>query len=120
VLDDLAQNTTIATADDEDLLGVGVRVHSQVGDHLLVRELVPLSALDDIVEDEHVAVVGRLEDQDVLVLALLMMQHLLDPEGHGLACQEFSMTGMYELQQVRCDLFTHRATSRRSRGTIHL
>lgn len=96
MLDNLAQDTTIATADDEDLLGVGVRVHSQVGNHLLVRELVPLGALDDIVEDEHVAVVGGLEDQDVLVLALLMVQHLLDPEGHGLACQEFSITNTYE------------------------
>jgi hypothetical protein len=30
-------------------------------------------------------VVGRLKDQDVLVLALLVVQHLLDAEGHGLA-----------------------------------
>jgi len=66
VLDDLTEDTTVTTADDQDLLGVGVGVHSQVGDHLLVsalllaivhgfpsgydvRELIALGALDDVV-----------------------------------------------------------------------
>ena len=85
VLDDLAQDTAVAAANDEHLLGVGVRVHGQVRDHLLVRELVALSALDDVVQDQHRAVVGRLEDQHILVLALLVVEHLLDLQGHGLA-----------------------------------
>jgi len=50
-----------------------------------IRELIALGALDDIVQDEHVAVVAALEDQDVLVLGLLMVQYLVDLEGHGLA-----------------------------------
>ena len=85
VLDNLAQDTAVAAADDEDLLGVGVRVHGQVGDHLLVRKLVALGALDDVVQDQDGAVVGGLEDQDILVLALLVVEDLLDAEGHGLA-----------------------------------
>lgn len=36
MLDDLAQDTTVATTNDEDFLGVRVRVHSKMGDHLLV------------------------------------------------------------------------------------
>lgn len=36
VLDDLTQDTTVTSTNDEDLLGVGVGVHGQVGDHLLV------------------------------------------------------------------------------------
>ncbi len=86
VLDDLAQDTAITTTNDQDLLGVGVGVHGQVGDHFLVRELVTLGALDDVVQDQDGAIVGGLEDQDILVLALLVVEDLLDLEGHGLAC----------------------------------
>ena len=85
VLDDLAEHATVTTADDEHLLGVGVGHHAQVGDHLLVGELVALGALDDVVEDEHHAVVRGLEDEDVLVEGLLVVNDLVDLEGHGLA-----------------------------------
>lgn len=85
VLHNLAQHAAVAAADDEHPLGVRVRVHGEVGDHLLVGELVALGALDDVVEDEDAAVVGRLEDEHVLVLALLVVEDLLDAEGHGLA-----------------------------------
>lgn len=40
VLDDLAEDTTVTTTDNQDLLGVGVGVHGQVGDHLLVAAIV--------------------------------------------------------------------------------
>jgi len=56
-----------------------------MGDHLLVCELVALGALDDIVENQDIAIVGRLEDEDILVLALLVVEDLLDLEGHCLA-----------------------------------
>lgn len=36
VLDNLTQDTTITSSDDQDLLGVGVGVHGDVGHHLLV------------------------------------------------------------------------------------
>lgn len=86
MLDNLAKNTTITTTDDENSLGVGVRVHAEVGDHLLVGELIALGGLDDVVENENGAIVGGLEDQNILVLALLVVQDLFDLEGHGLAC----------------------------------
>ena len=46
VFDNLSEHTAIPTADNEDLLRVGVRVHGQMCDHLLVRELVSLGDLD--------------------------------------------------------------------------
>lgn len=39
VLDDLTEDTAISTTNDQNLLGVGVSVHGQVGDHLLVAEI---------------------------------------------------------------------------------
>ena len=84
MLDDLTKNTTVSATDDQDLLGVWVRVHGQMGDHLLVCELIPLSALDDIVENQDSAIVGRFEDEDILILALLVVEDILDLEGHSL------------------------------------
>lgn len=84
VLDDLAKDTTITASDDQDLLGVGVRVHGEVGDHLLVGELVALGALDHIVEHQHHAVVGGLEDEHILVLGLFVVDHLVDLQSHVL------------------------------------
>lgn len=85
MLDNLTEDTAVAATNDKDLLGAGVREHGQVGDHLLVGELITLSALDDIVEDKDITIVGGLEDEDILVLALLVVQDLLDLEGHSLA-----------------------------------
>lgn len=36
VLDDFTEDTAVTATNDQDLLGVRVRVHGQVGDHLLV------------------------------------------------------------------------------------
>jgi hypothetical protein len=85
VLDDLTENTTVTATNDKDLLGVGVGVEGEVGNHLLVGELIALGGLDDVVEDKDVAEVGGLEDEDVLVLALLVGEDLLNAEGHGMA-----------------------------------
>lgn len=85
MLDDLSQNTSISTTNNQNLLWRWVGVHGQVGDHLLVCELVTLSALDDIVEDEDGSVVGGLEDEDVLILTLLVVEDVLDLQGHSLA-----------------------------------
>jgi hypothetical protein len=39
VLDNLAEDTTVTTSDDQNLLRVGVSVHGKVSDHLLVATL---------------------------------------------------------------------------------
>lgn len=49
------------------------------------RKLVPLGALDDIVQHQHRPMIARLEDENILILALLMVQDLIDLECHGLA-----------------------------------
>lgn len=87
VLDDLAENTTVTAADDEDLLGVRVGVHGQVGDHLLVaffqlagfiepgvylRELVTLSDLDGAVENEHITVISGFKDQNLFHVSKML------------------------------------------------
>jgi hypothetical protein len=85
MLDDFTQHTSIATTDDQNLLWVGMGVHRQVGNHLLVWELVSLGTLDDVVKDQDSSVVGGLEDKHILVLALLVMYNLLNLESHSLA-----------------------------------
>lgn len=40
VLDNLAENTTIATPDDQDLLGIGMSVHGDMSQHFLVSNAV--------------------------------------------------------------------------------
>ena len=84
VLDDLTEDTAVTATNDEDLLRVGVGVHGEVGDHLLVGELITLSALDDVVQDENGTVVAALEDEDILVLGLLVVDDLVDLKAHGL------------------------------------
>lgn len=93
VLDNLTEDTAVAAANNQDLLGVGVGVHGEVGDHLLVGELVALGALDSVVQDEDGAVVAALEDEDILVLGLLVVQNLVDLEGHGLAGPHTGLLG---------------------------
>lgn len=39
VLDDFTEDAAVTAADDEDLLGVGVGVHGEVGDHFLIAVL---------------------------------------------------------------------------------
>ena len=85
VLDDLTQHATVTATNDKHLLGVRVRVHGQVGDHLLVGELIALGALDDVVQNQHGTVVAAFEDQHILVLGLLVVQDLVDLKVHGLA-----------------------------------
>lgn len=85
VFDHLTENTAVTTANNEDRLWVWVRVHSQVCDHLLIGELVPLSALNDIVKDKDGAVVAAFKDQNVLVFGLFVVEDLIDLEDHCLA-----------------------------------
>lgn len=50
-----------------------------------IRELITLGTLNDIVEDEDIAVVRGFEHEDILKLALFVMQDFLHPQSHGLA-----------------------------------
>ena len=43
-----------------------------------VREFVAFRALYDVVQDQHSTVIARLEDEHILVLALFMMEDLID------------------------------------------
>lgn len=54
-------------------------------DHLLVGKLIALSALDDVVKHQDGAVGFGLEDEDVLELALLVVEDVLDLERHSLS-----------------------------------
>jgi len=73
MLDNLPENTTITSSNDQYLLRVGMRHHGKMSDHLLVSELISLSTLNDVVEDEDGAIVATLEDKDVLVFRLLVV-----------------------------------------------
>lgn len=50
-----------------------------------IRKLVPLGALNHIIQDQHSAVVAALEDQNILILGFLVVEDLVDLEVHGLA-----------------------------------
>lgn len=52
---------------------------------LNTRELIILRALNGIVKDEHSTMVTGLEDENVLELGFLMVQDIVDLEGHRLA-----------------------------------
>jgi len=84
VLDNFTEHTTITTTNNKDLLGVWVRVHSQVGDHFLVREFITLSALNDTIENQDVTIVGGLENKDILVQGLFDVKDFLDLDSHSL------------------------------------
>ena len=71
---DFAQNAAVATADDENALGVRVRKERQMRDHLLVRELVALRQLNHAIEHEHTTVRLAIENHNVLVFGLLLVQ----------------------------------------------
>lgn len=58
-----------------------------------IRELIALSALDDIVEDEDGAVVAALENENILVLGLLVVEDLVNLEVHGLAGPHVRLLG---------------------------
>ena len=50
-----------------------------------IRKFIPLGTLDYIVEYEHSTIVGRFEDQDVLVLGFLVVEDFFNLERHSLA-----------------------------------
>lgn len=103
MLDNFAEYASITAANDKNGLGVGVRIHGEMGDHLLIavfisfserrhslaigdlREFIALGALYHVVQHKHGAVIARFEDEDVLVLGFLVVKNLIHLEGHRLA-----------------------------------
>lgn len=49
------------------------------------RKLVALGALDDVVQDEHGAVVGRFKDEYILIIGSFMVKNFFNFKGHCLA-----------------------------------
>ena len=62
----LAQGAAIAATDDQDLAGAPMREHWDVGQHFVIRELVPFGRLNDAVKGEHPAKGRSLENYQVL------------------------------------------------------
>jgi hypothetical protein len=78
VLEDLADGATVAAADDEDLARGRVHAQGDVGDELVVDELVVLGEHDHVVEQEQATVADGVVDLDVLVGAALVVAKLRD------------------------------------------
>eukprot|EP00322_Chrysochromulina_rotalis_P003957 CAMPEP_0115865478 /NCGR_PEP_ID=MMETSP0287-20121206/19741_1 /TAXON_ID=412157 /ORGANISM="Chrysochromulina rotalis, Strain UIO044" /LENGTH=120 /DNA_ID=CAMNT_0003319989 /DNA_START=883 /DNA_END=1245 /DNA_ORIENTATION=+ len=74
----LAQHTAISTADNEHTRRIRVGMHRDVCDHLLVGMLVALGDLDNTIQHEDGAIVGRFEHEHVLEVTATLIQHLLD------------------------------------------
>jgi hypothetical protein len=58
-----------------------------------IRELITLGALDDVVKNKDGAIVAALEDKNVLILGLLVVEDLVDPEVHGLTRPHLGLLG---------------------------
>ena len=84
VLHNLTEHTAIATANHKHAARVRVRVDRQVRNHLLVRKLVSLRALDRTVEHEDVPVRLRLEHKHVLEQTLFVVQDAAHAQAHRL------------------------------------
>lgn len=118
VLDDLTEDTAVTATNDEDLLGVGVGVHGEVGDHLLVGELIALGALDNVVQDENGTVVTALEDEDILVLGLLVVNDLVDLKAHGLTGPHAGLLREPAIYKWASACYRNKLTGRRGIGGV--
>ncbi|EEQ36876.1 hypothetical protein CLUG_00999 [Clavispora lusitaniae ATCC 42720] len=83
VLQDFSQNTSVSTSNNQSLLWVWVRVHGQVSDHLSVRVFISLCNSNTVVQNQDIAPVCGLENQNISVLGLTSIQNLLNFQGHG-------------------------------------
>ena len=50
-----------------------------------LRKLIILRALDGVVQDKHSTMVARFKDEYILVFGFLVVQNIVDFEGHCLA-----------------------------------
>ena len=71
---ELPYDAAVTGTDHEDVLRVPVNGHRDVGDHLIVDELVTLGQHDVAVEGQHATELRCFEDVDALVVALLRVE----------------------------------------------
>src|SRR5262249_38280690 len=76
----LAQAAAVAAANDQDLAGTTVCQDRHMDDHLMVAELVAGRGLDHAVQGQHATPVVALEDDQVLELRVVAMEHFLDAD----------------------------------------
>ena len=86
----LAQHAAVTATDDKNLLGIGVGIQREVGNHLLVGMLIALGHLDYSIKHQYVTIVFALEDKDILVLGSVVIKDLLYLKRHGLARPKLS------------------------------
>jgi hypothetical protein len=102
MLDNLTQDASITATNDQNLLWIRMRIHSQMSDHLLVCELVSLGALNDIVKNQNGAIVSGFEDQDVLVFALFVVEDILDLQCHSLTRPHVGNLAEPAIYKIKC------------------
>ena len=78
VFQHLFQQAAIAAADNQDLAGAPMRQQRQVRQHLVIDEFVAFGRLDDAVQCENAAEFRILEQDQLLMVALAFVEHLVD------------------------------------------
>lgn len=66
---DFTDDPTVSTTDDQHLFRLGMAEHRDVGEHLVIRDLILLRALDHTIDHEDIPEGFTLEDLDVLCRA---------------------------------------------------
>jgi hypothetical protein len=72
------QHCAVAAADNQNVLRVAVRQQRNVGHHLVIDKLVALGGLHHAVQRHHAAKGGVLEDDEILVIGFLMIEHVIN------------------------------------------
>mmetsp|Transcript_23864 Transcript_23864/g.40829 ORF Transcript_23864/g.40829 Transcript_23864/m.40829 type:complete len:295 (+) Transcript_23864:981-1865(+) len=85
VTGNFAEDASVASSDDEDFFGVGMGVEGDVGHHFLIAAFIPFRTLNDPIQHEHLPILLRIKDENVLKLALLVIEHLLDLKSERLS-----------------------------------
>ena len=72
------QHCAVAAADNQDMLRVTVRQQRNVGHHFVIDKLVALGGLHHAVQRHHAAKGGVFEDDEILVIGFLMIEHVIN------------------------------------------
>ena len=72
------QHCAVAAADNQNMLRVTVRQERDVGHHFMINKLVALGGLHNAVQRHHAAKGSILEDDQILVIGFLMVEHVIN------------------------------------------